>query len=164
MKSLFITLAALSISFGSFAQTKQLPDLKLKDLNGNERNIKDLGTTGKITIITMWATWCKPCVQEINAINEVMEEWKTKYGVVLVAVSVDNARNTPKVKPFVDGQGWDFDVILDVNEDLKRALNAPSVPYLILVDEKGKIVYEHNGYLPGDEVNLEEKIKKLKGL
>ncbi len=164
MKSLFITLTALSISIGCFAQTKQLPDMKLKDLNGKEINIKDLGTTGKITIITMWATWCKPCVQEINAINEVYEEWKTKYGVELVGVSVDNARNTPKVKPFVDGQGWDFLVILDVNEDLKRALNAPSIPYLILVDEKGKIVYEHNGYLPGDEVNLEEKIKKLKGL
>ena len=109
----------------------------------------------------MWATWCKPCIQEINNMSELMDDWKTKYGVQLVTVSVDNARNTPKVKPFVDGQGWDYDVLLDVNEDLKRALNAPSVPYMIVLDKNGKIVYEHNGYLPGDEFALEEKIKKL---
>lgn len=159
MKKLSITLLALFFVLVLHAQDKTLPNLVLKDVNGKSVDVASYGKTGKITIICLWATWCKPCIQEINNITELMEEWKSKYGVQLVTVSVDNARNVPKVKPFVDGQGWDYDVLLDVNEDLKRALNAPSVPYMIVLDKNGKIVYEHNGYLPGDEFALEEKLK-----
>jgi cytochrome c biogenesis protein CcmG, thiol:disulfide interchange protein DsbE len=89
------------------------------------------------------------------------DEWQEKYGLELVAVSTDNSRNVPKVKPFVDGQGWEFDCLLDINEDLKRALNAPLIPYTVLLDQKGNIVYTHTGYIEGDEYMLEEKIKAL---
>lgn len=165
MKKLFIlSFIALGVLFTqSFKQTKRLPDVKLKDINGNEKNVSDYGKTGRITIISLWATWCKPCIQEINAINDLMDTWKTKYNVDLVAVSIDNARTSGKVKPFVTSQGWDFDVLLDGNEELKQKLSAPSVPYMVLIDKNGNIVDEHNGYLAGDEYQLEEKLKKLTG-
>ena len=66
-----------------------------------------------------------------------------------------------KVKPFVNGKGWEFDVLSDVNSDTKRALNYTNPPFTILVDQEGKIVYRHTGYVEGDEYNLEDEIKKI---
>lgn len=154
-----LPLFAVSTAFQS--GKKQLPDLKLKDVNGKDVNIKDYGKSGKITIISLWATWCKPCILEIDNISELMDTWKEKYNIQLVAVTIDQAKNTPKVKPFVDGKRWDFDVIMDTNQDLMRAFNAPSVPYMVLVDQQGNIIYEHNGYNQGDEFILEKKLDQL---
>jgi len=108
---LTFSLAALSL----FAQDKQtLPELTLKDVNGKMVNVADYSRSGKITIISFWATWCTPCKKELSNINELLDDWKSKYGLQLVAVSTDNARNVTKVKPFVDGQAWTFDCLLDV--------------------------------------------------
>ena len=93
---------------------------------------------------------------------ELQEDWAKKYNTQIVAVSIDDSRNTTKVKPYVDGQRWEYEVLLDVNQDLKRNLNIPSVPFTILVDSEGKIVYTHSGYTEGDEYVLEEQIQKIK--
>lgn len=145
-----------------FAQNKTLPDITLKNVNGIDKNIKDYGNNGKITIISFWATWCAPCKKELNNMSEIYDEWKKEYGLELLAVSIDNARNVAKVKPYVDGQKWDFEVLLDTNEDFKRAMNIQTVPFTVLIDKKGKIVYTHTGYVEGDEFNLEEEIQKIK--
>jgi peroxiredoxin len=102
-----------------------------------------------------------PCKKELNTINEVYEEWQKKYDMKLVAISIDDSRSATKVKPYIDGQRWEFDVLLDINQDFKRALNIQSVPFTILLDQNGKIVYSHSGYVEGDESVLEEEIIKL---
>lgn len=158
---LFSLLTASVFMLQSFNQTKKLPEVKLKDINGKEINVGDYGKSGRLTIVSFWATWCKPCIVEINAINDLLDDWKTKYNVDMVAVSVDNARTSANVKPFVTAQGWNFDVLLDPAEELKQKMSVPSVPYLVLIDKSGNIVEEHNGYNVGDEFQLEEKLKKL---
>ncbi len=163
MKKLLILLVLAfngSVIMAQNAQT--MPDIQLKDVNGKTINTGDYSKNGKITVVSFWATWCTPCKKELTNINDnMLEDWKSKYGVVLVAVCTDNARNVPKVKPYVSGQGWEFDVVMDVNEDLKRALNVVTIPHTFLFDQNGKIVYSHNGYTEGDEFVLEEKIKEL---
>lgn len=139
-----------------------LPDLKLNDVNGKLVNVADLGKTGKITVLDFWATWCGPCKKELNNISEVYDDWKKKYNVTIVAVSTDDSRSSTKVKPYADGQRWTYDILLDVNQDLKRQLNIQSVPFVLVVDQKGKIVYTHSGYTEGDEAILEETIAGLK--
>lgn len=157
-----LTVLCLIVASGAMAQNNQtMPEIILKDVNGKVKNVNDYSKSGKITIISFWATWCTPCKKELSNLSELYDDWKTKYGLELVSVSTDNSRNVPKVKPFVDGQGWEFDCLLDVNEDLKRALNAPLIPYTVLLDQKGNIVYTHTGYIEGDEFTLEEKIKSL---
>jgi thioredoxin-related protein len=91
----------------------------------------------------------------------VYDEWKSKYNLELIAVCTDNARNVPKVKPYVDGQGWEYEIIMDINQDFQRAMNVAQIPHTFLLDTKGNIVYQHSGYLEGDEFALEEKIKAL---
>jgi peroxiredoxin len=163
MKNLIITALTLFTVNLAFAQNQKqtLPDLNLKDINGKLVNVSEYSKKGKIVIISFWATWCTPCKKELNNINELYEEWKNKYDVIVVAVSIDNARNVMKVKPYVDGQAWPFDVLLDVNSDMMRAMNVVNPPHTFLLNANGEIVYSHTGYLEGDEFTLEEKIKAL---
>lgn len=148
--------STLEITQGS--TTTELPSITLKDIDGNEVNIADYGTNGKLTVISFWATWCKPCIRELKNLNELYEEWEEEYGVEIVAVSVDDSRNMQKVKPFVNGRGWDFEILLDPNGDLQRALNVANPPVTFLIDTEGNIVYTHTGYVEGDEYELEDHI------
>jgi len=91
----------------------------------------------------------------------VYDEWQKTTGVKLIAVSIDDARSSARVGPYVNGQAWDYEVYLDPNGDLKRAMNVQNVPHTVLIDGSGKIVWQHNVYNPGDENELYAKLKAL---
>lgn len=145
----------------SVAAEAQIPSVTLKDINGKTVRTDTLSNNGKPIIIDFFATWCKPCNRELSAISEVYEDWQEETGVKLIAVSIDQAQNINKVKPLVDSHGWEYDVLLDPNSDLKRALGVQTIPYTIIVDGKGNIVYRHNGYVEGAEEELIEKVREL---
>lgn len=143
------------------SETTTLPSLVLKNIDGEDVDIASFGTNGKITIISFWATWCKPCIKELKNMNDLLGDWIDEYDVELVAVSVDDSRNMSKVRPFVSGMGWDFEVLLDPNGDLQRALNVANPPVTFLIDQNGNIVYVHTGYVEGDEYELEDHIVEI---
>ena len=145
----------------SVAAEAQIPSVTLKVINGKTVRTATLSNNGKPLIIDFFATWCKPCNRELTAISEVYEDWQEETGVKLIAVSIDQAQNINKVKPLVDSHGWEYDVLLDPNSDLKRALGVQTIPYTIIVDGKGNIVYRHNGYVEGAEEELIEKVREL---
>ena len=139
----------------------QLPAVTLKTMDGTEVRTDTLANDGKPFIIDFFATWCKPCNRELDAISEVYEEWQEETGVKIIAVSIDQAQNINKVKPLVSNHGWEYEVLLDPNGDFKRALGCQMIPYTIIVDGKGDIVYKHNGYTDGAETELIEKVREL---
>ena len=138
----------------------QLPAVTLKTIDGKTVSVDTLNNDGKPFIIDFFATWCKPCNRELDAIAEVYEEWQKETGVKIFAISVDQAQNIQKVKPLVDNHGWEYDVLLDPNSDLKRALGIQAIPYVLVCDGEGKIVYKHMGYTDGEENELIEKVKE----
>ncbi|CAN5501596.1 thiol-disulfide oxidoreductase ResA [soil metagenome] len=142
---------------------KTIPAALVKTLDGKNFNTRDLNNDGKPMVIDFWATWCKPCVAELNAITEEYAEWQKETGVKIVAISIDDTRNMLSVAPFVSGKGWDYEVYLDPNGDFRRAMNVNNVPHVFLFDGKGNLVLQHNSYSPGDEDKLYEEIKKLTG-
>ena len=107
----------LTLSFAFFLNNvlAQLPAVTLKTMNGTEVRTDTLSNGGKPFIIDFFATWCKPCNRELDAINEVYEEWQEETGVKIFAVSIDQAQNINKVKPLVSNHGWEYDVLLDPN-------------------------------------------------
>lgn len=140
-----------------------LPKLTLRNIEGKSVRLDTLSNQGKPMIVSFFATWCKPCNRELQAINEVYADWQEETGVKLIAVSIDQAQNINKVKPLVDEHGWPYEVLLDPNGDLKRALGVQLIPYVMVLDGMGNIVFKHNGYTDGAEEELYEKVKEACG-
>ena len=158
--SVFVCVVFLGSAVGA-GNVSKLPSVNVKDLKGQMVKTDALGNNGKPMIISFWATWCKPCIQELNNISDLYPDWQKETGVKLVAVSIDDTRNSSKVAPFVKGRGWTYEVYLDENSDLKRQMNVNNVPHTFLLDGNGEIVWEHTSYAPGDEEHLYELVKKL---
>lgn len=139
----------------------RLPSVNLMNARGVVINTGDLSTDSTPVVICFWATWCKPCIQELQTYNGLIEEWKEQTGVQLYAVTIDDSRNAQKVPSFVKGRNWKFDVLLDVNGDFRRAMNVNNIPHTFLV-QNGKIIWQHTSYAAGDEDDLFERILHIK--
>ena len=166
MKHLLLFISLILLASIGFAQegTKnfgKVPAIEVKTMDGNPFNMSDISNDGKPMIITFWATWCKPCIKEHDAINEVYEDWVDETGVKMYAISIDNARSSRQVLPLVNGKSWEFEVLLDENGDFKRAMNVNVPPHTFIVDGSGTIVWQHVGYLEGDESEYIEIVEKL---
>jgi thiol-disulfide isomerase/thioredoxin len=114
----------------------------------------------KLYIFSFWATWCTPCIAELEEFNDLQADWKKEVNFEIIAVATDDARTQKRVKPLVNGKGWEYKVLLDSNQDFKRAMNIVNIPYTIVV-KNGEIVHIQNGYTPGNENELLEKLKSL---
>ncbi|MBU1012797.1 MAG: TlpA family protein disulfide reductase [Bacteroidetes bacterium] len=136
-----------------------IPSISLKNTQGKQINVEELTKEG-LFIVSFWASWCVSCINELDEINDIYDEWQEKTKVKLIAVSIDDSRTIDRVIPLVNGKGWNYEILFDTNQDLKRNLNIGSVPYLMIV-HNGKIVYRNSGYAPGQENEIFEELLKL---
>lgn len=138
-----------------------LPDISLSDLEGKSISLKnDLAEKDKLYVYSFWATWCAPCINELDEMNDVQAAWKKDVNFEIIAVATDDSRTQKRVKPLLNGKGWEYKVLLDTNQDFKRALSIVNIPYTIVV-KNNQIVHIQNGYVPGNEEELYQKLKSL---
>ncbi len=162
LKKYFLFLLLLLASGSLYSQS--LPkaiDFTLNDINGEEITLSDYCGHGPI-LLSFWATWCKPCKEEMIYLNKLYKKYSPE-GFVLFAISVDSERSLSKIKPYVKSHGFRFPVLLDTDGETARNYYARVVPFSVLINKKGEIVWTHTGYKHGDEVQLEEEIKKITG-
>lgn len=157
MKKAIIFTALLLFSY-SFSQS--LTNVKAKNILGETIDVDQLDDE-KPVVLSFWATWCLPCLEELRTVNDKLPDWKAEKDFTFVAFSIDDPRTVNKVKTMVNGKNWEFDqVLLDPSQSIKRQLNVNNVP-TTLVYFKGKLVYSHVGFAPGDEDELFAKVKAL---
>ena len=155
------TIMLFLLIFCKINAQQKLPSVTLKNLESSTvTTTTNFSEKDKLYVFSFWATWCAPCIQELDAINDVYADWKKEVNLEVVAVSVDDARTNKRVKPMVNGKGWEYQVLLDTNQEFKRSLSIANVPYLIIV-KNNEIVFVQSGHSPGGENELFEKLKTL---
>ncbi len=158
MRTLVLSLAL----FVSAIAAAQVPSVTVENAKGEAVNTKSLLEEGTPMIVSFWSTSCKPCIRELDAIYDVLPDWKEEADFRVVAVSTDDSRLLAKAKSFAQGRGWgeDYTLLFDKNQDFMRAMNVSVVPHVFVIDGKGKVVYSHTSYVPGNELELFEAVKK----
>lgn len=150
----FIFLVALGTSVLS-----QIPDVEVQDIDKNWISLSDLKGE-ELTVVDFWATWCKPCVTSIPKLNALYSDFE-KRGVEFIGVNVDAPRSIAKVKPFANSMNVQYPIVLDPDQDLVNQFNVTVFPTLIVFNQKGKEVFVHEGFNPGDEQLIRQKLSAL---
>lgn len=156
MKTLFFTIL-ICCSWQLQAQT--VKDFSLKDLQNTSQTFENLKGK-KLTVIDFWATWCKPCMKAIPELNILYKEFKEK-GVSFISINGDGPRSIAKVGPVSKSLQIEYPVLLDIDSTVKTQLNLSAFPTLVLVNQNGKIVWIHEGFVAGDEKEIKAQIEKF---
>lgn len=161
MKNLIVVILGIILG-ADFVSAQNIPDVKVENLSGEQVSIKSIAT-GKPAIISLWGVTCKPCITELNTLNEIMEDWLEQVDFNIIAVSVDDSRFSSRARSMVQGYDWQFICVFDKNQDFKRAMNVSLTPHTFITDASGRIVYSHSGYTPGSEQELLDKLLEISG-
>ena len=148
--------------FITMTVSAQIPSVVVETSKGESFATKSLLDEKVPMIISFWSTSCKPCIRELDAVYDALPDWKEEVNFRVVAVSTDDSRLMSKAKSFAEGRGWgeDFLLLFDKNQDFMRAMNVSVVPHVFVVDALGKVVYSHTSYVPGNEIELFNAVKK----
>lgn len=152
-----ILLSILVISQSCIA--KDAPDFTLRDLKGNQVKLSEQLKKGPV-LIDFWATYCKSCLHEMPLLDEIGKKYKDR-GLQIIAISTDSPKSAAKVRPYINSSGYDFTVLLDNKQEVRRLFGGTETPYSVLISDSGEIVYTHLGYVPGDEIEIEAEVAKL---
>ena len=161
MKRIYLILVIAMVAIAAIAQ--DIPNVRIQTNEG--KNVNTISWIDNETpfIVSFWSTTCKPCLKELDTLSENYDDWNEEKPFRVIAVSIDDSRSLARAKALASGRGWDmFDVFFDVNSEFRRLMNVSMVPHVFVFDKKGKQVYTHVGYKPGDEEELFKIIKSLK--
>ena len=166
MRKIFIVMLLIGLTSFLSAQDSEVTETEatnfvLENIDGDIIELSEYIGEGPI-LISFWATWCKPCKEELPHVQELLEKYKEK-GLTVFAISTDSEKGVAKVKPYIKSHNYTFEVLLDTNSEVARSYYVRSVPFTLIIDKSGKVVYQQLGYRKGDEIKVEEVISKIIG-
>jgi thiol-disulfide isomerase/thioredoxin len=164
-----IPLALLAaVAGGWLAQTRYAPQtpavptaalwqLDFPDTQGRSQALSQW--RGRVLVLNFWASWCAPCREEIPDFVALRAQYAAK-GVEFVGIAVDNQAN---VAQFMQRQAISYPILIGEGaaNNLARQLGNPSgaLPYTLVLDRDGNIVFKHLGRLP--RARLEAILAKM---
>ena len=131
---------------------KKGPDFALQDLKGKDFRLNDL--RGTIAVLSFWASWCKPCQEELTAIQKLHDQLGSK-GVVFLGID-DESPET--VNSFATARGYTFPMLLDSEQTVHQLYAVRWAPTTVVINRKGKIADQYIG--AGGEAQLRRALKK----
>ena len=168
MRLFIIFIFLLSNSFA-----KEVPNIKNIVINEELKTYKNLAFLdskqdivelnnyeGKLVILNFWATWCAPCKKEMIFLEEFHKKYSDQ-GFRVLAISTDSPKSMSKVKSYIRAKKHTFLVGLDPNQEVAKKMNAMVMPTVVLIDKDRKVSWYHQGFIPGDENEIEAQILQL---
>lgn len=158
---LYFTISLLIISFLYAGQKRDMmiPDMLIKLIDGEQARLSSLLEDGPI-LVNFWATWCAPCKKEMIFLEEFHKKYSDQ-GFRVLAISTDSPKSMSKVKSYIRAKKHTFLVGLDPNQEVAKKMNAMVMPTVILIDKDRKVSWYHQGFIPGDENEIETQILKF---
>ncbi len=137
-------------------QSVEFPKVKIQDLKGRSLYVQDV-LDGKLTLINFWATWCVPCLKEMKYLDQFHSSYGEK-GFQVIGISIDDSRSARRVPSVIKSKKVTYQNLLDTEQLLFNRFQSSAMPFSVLVSSEGTILWEHTGYIPGDEKKMEEVI------
>ncbi len=135
----------------------KIPDLEIKMLNGQRTSIYKLLKKGPL-LIDFWATWCTPCKKLMVHLDDYHQRYNDE-GFQVLMINQDTPRSLGKVKSYVNSKKHKFLVAVDPNQQLSKKLNGQIMPSLILIKQDASIVWRHQGFMAGEEKEIQKQIE-----
>jgi len=133
------------------------PDFSLPRLGSGEP-VSLAGLRGRVVLVNFWATWCKPCEEEMPAMQRLYESLAGS-GFELLAISVDE--DPALVERFRDRLGISFPILLDPDQRVSHAWQTFRFPETLLVDADGSVVERYVGPKEWDAAAYIDRIRRL---
>lgn len=124
------------------------------DLQGDTVSISEF--KGKVVMIDLWETWCKPCLASFPTLQQLQEDYPDDFVVLAVTPGFTDTRED--AQSFADENDYDFHYLMDSN-NLHQKLGVQGIPYKIFVDAEGNFIKESMGSYGPDEDY--EKIEEI---
>ncbi len=162
-------LTAILLSSSLMSQIKvgdEAPTFFVRDLTEQNFFFSDTLKTGKPAVLSFFATWCGPCRVEMPVLDTLSQSY-SDINFYLVNVSgltqgkTKMKEDPEKVKKLIDDLGVTLQVLMDKYGKVAEKYGVKSLPRLVVIDQKSKVHYIHDGYAPGDEKKLKEVLDKL---
>jgi thiol-disulfide isomerase/thioredoxin len=119
------------------------PALKAVALANSDQSIDTSDHKDKMLFINFWATWCNPCLEEIDALNQMSAEYSDTLEII--GVSVDD--NAATVTTWLTENSIDYPVCYLDDEDQQAWGGIYSIPTTFIINSAGNIIYRHTGAL-----------------
>ncbi|MBK9302505.1 MAG: TlpA family protein disulfide reductase [bacterium] len=152
----------LATAGGAAAQDRDYgpaPAFTLESVSGERTVLGEALARGPV-ILDFWATWCGPCRQALPALQRLHERYASR-GLTILAVSIDEPRNHPKIGAAARALGLTFPILIDAEKRAAQLYRVESIPMTFLIDREGRIRSLHRGYRQGDAERLELELLPL---
>jgi len=136
-----------------------LPDLSIRLLDGKRVRLSALLEEGPL-LVSFWATWCAPCKKEMIFLEEFHQKYNENSFRVL-AISTDSPKSMSKVKSYIRAKKYTFLVGIDPNQEIAKKMNALLMPTTLILNKDRKVSWYHQGFIPGDEKEIEAQIRAV---
>ncbi len=125
----------------------------LPGLDGKART--DAEFNGKVVLVDIWATWCKPCLAAMPVYARMVRDYGEK-GFTVVAINVDE--DADEVERFLDSRDFPFVILRDPAGSFPETMGVRKMPTSYLIGRDGSVQHVHEGFEAADEAELEQKI------
>ena len=157
--SLLLLLTAFAESGPAAQKGGGFPSQELETLDGERTRLMQ-EASARYIVLDFWALWCAPCLEALPEFDEMAARMKNQP-IRFILVNCDNTRSRAKVRSYIRSKAIETEVLLDPTLGLARYYGISTWPHLVVLDSEGKVVDRKTGYMPGDELLLEEKLLEL---